>query len=80
MYIIYSVISIIQFVLLLIWSFTQKGVIEKRRNLEDIGYYYYETCSIGNEHLLTAIFGISAGLLIFSIVKAFRGKDSKLFL
>ncbi|OUM70027.1 hypothetical protein PIROE2DRAFT_1976 [Piromyces sp. E2] len=73
-YIIDFLLYIVQITLLIIWSFTQKGVIMKRYYLDNIGDYELEDCSTGNEYILSSMFIIDFGLLVISIIVAFNGR------
>ncbi|ORX49381.1 hypothetical protein BCR32DRAFT_298617 [Anaeromyces robustus] len=74
-YILYIIFSIVQLFLLTFWTFTQKGVETKQKYLEDVGYYDYTYCSLGNETLLIIIFGFDYILLVLSIILAYRGRQ-----
>ncbi|ORX41869.1 hypothetical protein BCR36DRAFT_309554, partial [Piromyces finnis] len=73
-YILYSVIFIVQIILLIIWSFTQNGVVMKQHYLENVGNYELETCSNGNSYILSAMFIVDFGLMVISIVMAYQGR------
>ncbi|ORX60989.1 hypothetical protein BCR36DRAFT_407975 [Piromyces finnis] len=73
-YFVYILISIIELVLLSIWTFGNK--IEKRiAYIENIGYYEYDSCSLGSEGILTMIFVVEFSLLGLSIIMAYLGKN-----
>jgi len=76
-YFVYIVAAILQFIFLIIWTSTQKGVIKKERNLNKIGNYEVDICSIGNESILSIIFGIDFLLLFIAITMAYRGRNSE---
>lgn len=76
-YYFYIGISIVQLILLTIWSFTNKGIETENRYLEKIGFYKHEKCSIGNEYILNGIFSIDYILLFYSIIISFRIRNSK---
>ncbi|ORX69809.1 hypothetical protein BCR32DRAFT_250244 [Anaeromyces robustus] len=60
----YLVIVLIQFILLIIWSFTQRGLNVRKRYLKNVGYYDIEICSIGNEYILSSVYCIDYLLLV----------------
>jgi len=74
-YIIYSMIGLVQIILLFIWSFTQKGVINAKHYITNDIYYDFENCSRGSEIILSIIFGIDYLLLFYSIFMAYRGRN-----
>lgn len=76
-YIFYSIVLIIQIILLIIWSFTQNGVVMKQYYIEEIGNYELGECSIGNEYILTAMFVVDFALLVISIIMAYHGRNGK---
>ncbi|ORX82022.1 hypothetical protein BCR32DRAFT_292924 [Anaeromyces robustus] len=69
----YIIMGIIQTILLIIWTFTQKGVIQKERFKDNINYSY-DICSYGNEYIITIIYSIDYILLLISIFMAYRGR------
>jgi len=78
-YIFYLAILICQIILLFIWSFTNKGVEKELTYVKELGYYYKELCSTGNEYLLLFVFSFDFSLLSLSIIVSYRGRNSMLF-
>lgn len=71
---------IIQLILLCIWTFTQKGIINKEKTLINGIKYNYETCSRGNEAILSIIFSVDYILLLVSIIISYKGRKSNIYL
>lgn len=55
---------------------THKGIVYEEASLNNIGNYYYEVCSNGNEKILYSIFLIDYILLIISIYISYQGRNS----
>jgi len=77
-YLIYYIIACCQLILLIIWSFTFRGIESESIYLENVGYYNNEICSIGNIYILNVIFVIDYILLIISIIISYRGRNSNI--
>jgi len=75
-YLLYVFIFIFQLILLTWWTFKHDGVTEKESYIKNVGSYKYNTCSIGNENILTLIFLIDYTLLVISIIMSYRGRNS----
>jgi len=73
----YSSFVILQWILLFIWSFTQKGLIIKQKKLYNIGYYDYNVCSYGNKYILTMIFFIDYVFILISIISVPKGRNGE---
>ncbi|KAL6590554.1 hypothetical protein U3516DRAFT_651457 [Neocallimastix sp. 'constans'] len=73
-FLLFWVIGITQFILLLLWTFTQKGIEIGKKYYNYIGHYDYEKCSLGNVLILKLIFFIDYILIIISIIVAYRGR------
>jgi len=78
-HLIYIVIAIFQLIFLVIWTFTQKGIVITEKYLHGIGYYNEKKCSIGNENILNIIYSFDYVLVILSIYNTYRGRNSKYF-
>jgi len=74
-YLFYLVLIICQIILLFIWSFTNKGVEKKLTYVRELGYYYKDLCSTGNEYLLLFVFSFDFSLLSLSIIVSYRGRN-----
>ncbi|ORY86449.1 hypothetical protein LY90DRAFT_663100 [Neocallimastix californiae] len=74
-YLLYVFIFIFQLILLTWWTFKHDGVTEKESYIKNVGSYKYNTCSIGNENILTLIFLIDYTLLVISIIMSYRGRN-----
>jgi len=75
-YILYSAVATIQFILLIVWTLTQKGVLTKTRYYGDYIYYNYKSCSTGNKYILSLLYAFDYILLLSSILNAYRGRNS----
>ncbi|ORX72576.1 hypothetical protein BCR32DRAFT_100871 [Anaeromyces robustus] len=74
-YTLYSIIIGMQVIMLIMWTFTHEGVILKNRNLKFLINFQYESCSLGNESILTLIFSIDYILLLLSVLTTYRGRN-----
>ncbi|ORX41872.1 hypothetical protein BCR36DRAFT_338509, partial [Piromyces finnis] len=64
-----------QLILMVLWTFSQDGVIKKTMYLDNYGSYDYNSCSTGNKYILSVIYGFDYILLIISIINAYRGRN-----
>jgi len=78
-YYIYYVMAIFQFILLVLWTMFNNGIVKEQKYLKNVGQYEEEICSIGNHYLINTIFVIDFVLLIISITNTYRGRNSKYF-
>ncbi|ORX41902.1 hypothetical protein BCR36DRAFT_374898 [Piromyces finnis] len=74
-YLVYILLSIIQFFLLSLWTIKNKGIELHQLYLDNVGYYTVSSCSYGNLNILNIIFSIDYLLLFLSITISYRGRN-----